>query len=79
MTREETIEILKSGNFTVRYDDNGSGTIIEGRFDDYEDTYDPESGENNGRSFEFGGWVDGYTPEEVEMLVEALGGRSTSI
>lgn len=79
MSDKKLIEILKSGNFTVRYDDNGSGTIIEGRFNEYEDTYNERTGKNLGRSTEFGGQGGGYAPEEVEWLVEALGGKVVSV
>lgn len=79
MTKKETLEVLMSGNFTIRYDDNGSGVIIEGKYDDYSDTYKGEDNEPRGRTYDFDGHGDGYTPTIVELLAEALGGNTTSI
>ena len=76
---KEIIKLLKSGNFTIRYDDNGSGEIIEGRFKKYEDTYNEDTGEPNGKSYSFGGNSDGYISDIVEWLTKALGGKTTSI
>lgn len=75
MTKKKIIELLQSGNFTIRYDDNGSGVLIVGKFEEYEDTYDDETSENHGESIDFDGHGEGYIPVEVEWLVKALGGN----
>lgn len=79
MTEKKIIKLLKSGNFTLRYDDNGSCVLIEGKFDEYEDTYNYDAEINNGDSVDFDGYGDGYIPVEVEWLVKALGGNVISI
>lgn len=69
MTKEKLIELLKSGDFSVHYDDNGSGRIVKGQH-------------NYGKGktvHEFDGNGFGYAPVEVELLVEALGGRTDSV
>lgn len=72
MKKAQLIELLKSGNFTIRYDDNGAGDIVKGRWDTYEKSCKKAV-------LEFGGQGDGYAPVEVELLVEALGGKVQSI
>lgn len=68
----ELIELIKSGDFTIVYHDNGCCDIYKGKYDDYDDvplkavrTFDCE--------------FDGYLPNEVMFLVQALGGKSMSI
>lgn len=39
--KKEVMELLKSGNFSVHYHDNGSGSIYENRFE-YDDFQDME-------------------------------------
>lgn len=79
MNKKQIIKLLKSGNFTLRYDDNGAGCLLAGKYKKYEDTYDYELGENNSESLDFGGNGEGYIPVEVEWLVEALGGKVLTI
>lgn len=79
MNKKQIIKLLRSGNFTLRYDDNGAGCLLVGKYKEYEDTYDYELGENNSESLDFGGHGEGYIPIEVEWLVEALGGRVFTI
>lgn len=73
------MELLKSGNFSVHYHDNGSGSIYENRFE-YEDFQDMEGNDRSpGREvFEFGNDEQGYLPYIVKLLVEALGGKCGS-
>jgi len=69
MKKTKLIELLKTGNFSVHYDDNGSGRFVKGKKDYGE-----------GRTiFEFEGRGIGYAPTEVEILVEALGGAVDSV
>ena len=80
MNKQEIIDLLKSGDFTIIYWDSGEATLYEKKWnkereferDDYQ-TMDkfkvslPDFGSS------------GYTPEIVSLLVEALGGKSDSI
>jgi hypothetical protein len=72
MNREEIIKLLKSGDFTIAYNDNESPLIYKGRHSyDYlpDENIDPDE-------YTFG---VGYAPGIVELLVEALGGNIDSI
>ena len=63
------IQLLKSGDFTVAYHDNGVCSIYKGKhkYEDLPDSiYEPDD-------------TDGYAPEIVELLVKALGGKIDSI
>lgn len=75
MTKKKIIELLKSGKFTIRYDDNQSCVLVPGRHNSYE----ASSKDECKNDIEFDGWSDGYVPVEVEYLVEALGGKVVSI
>lgn len=67
---KKIIEILKSGDFTIAYHDNGYCNLYKGKFE-YDDL--------KGKPIEFDDWEDGYTPDVVKQLVEALGGKVVSI
>jgi len=71
-TDDEIVELLKSGNFTVAYHDNGYCCLYKGRLE-YDDL--PK------RCFaEFSSYNDdGYLPKIVRLLVETLGGKSSTI
>jgi len=71
MKKEKLLEILKSGDFTIAYHDNGYCNVYRGKFEDYEDL--------KGKPIEFDGWEDGYAVVETQYLVEALGGKVVSI
>ena len=71
MKDKKIIELLKTGNFTIAYHDNGFCTLHSG-IKEYADTADDEV-------VEFAGLQDGYIPAEVKALVEALGGEVVSI
>jgi len=72
MTKNEKIELLKSGNFTIAYHDSDYCCLYKGKLD-YDEL--PEDGE----VAEFDGTTDGYISEAVEYLVKALGGKVISI
>jgi hypothetical protein len=69
-TEKEIVQLLKSGDFTIAYHDNGYACLYKGRME-YEDL--PE-----GELYVFGD-THGYTPEVVMLLIRALGGSSQSI
>lgn len=73
MTDKKIIDLLKSGNFTIAYHDNGQCGLYKGKLD-YDDL--PEKEE---RLFEGNHAALGYAPEIVCILVEALGGKIDSI
>ncbi len=72
MKNKQIIELLKSGDFTIAYHDNAYCTLHKGKHE-YEDCTD----ENEVAVF--GGNGNGYLPEEVELLVKALGGKAHTI
>ena len=72
MTKNEKIELLKSGNFTIAYHDDDYCCLYKGKFD-YDEL--PEDGEITS----FDGTTSGYISEAVEYLVKALGGSVISI
>ena len=71
MNKNTIIKLLKSGNFTIAYHDSGECTLYKGH-KAYEDL--PEDG-----IADFGGQTDGYIEDVVELLVEALGGKTETI
>lgn len=72
MNKKQIIELLKSGDFTIAYHDNGVASLYKGRHK-YENL--PEDELDVGTLFE----QEGYCPGEVALLVKALGGRTESI
>ncbi len=72
MTQKQVIELLKTGNFTIAYHDNGSPYLYKGHM-----TY--EELEEEGDTYDFPNDFLGYCPEVVELLVKALGGKALSI
>lgn len=72
MTKDELIALFKSGKFTVMTHDRGCFTIYKGKMKEYSNSYDAvELEELQG--------TDGYIPDIVALLIEALGGKSFSI
>lgn len=72
MTNEQKIiDLLKSGNFTIAYHDNGYCCLYRGKY-----LYD-ELPEREDFSFDMEG-AEGYAPEIVSLLAKALGGRTES-
>lgn len=77
----ELINLLKSGNFSVHYHDNGSGSVYTNRFE-YEAFTDPDTGKelHPGKEvFQFDGNTEGYLPEIIKYLVIALGGKCGTV
>lgn len=76
MKKKKLIETLKSGNFTIAYHDNCFCTLHIGKF-----TYDELPTDKHGEliSKHTFGEYDGYAPDEVKLLAEALGGKVVSI
>jgi hypothetical protein len=69
-THKALLETLRSGNFTVQFNDSYCGSIIACRMKDYGER--PKGIKEYG--FEMGNYGEGI----VELLVEALGGVSLS-
>lgn len=73
LSKKAVIELLKTGNFTIAYHDNGRCGIYEKKL-----SYDnlPDDGEVYECDCED---MEGYIPSEVALLVKALGGRVESV
>ena len=78
--KEEVIELFKSGDFTIVYWDSDDPTIYKGKWN-----YDEEDEKDECREM-FESQIDvsmynmnGYAPDVVAWLVEALGGKVDSI
>lgn len=70
--QQKIIELLRSGDFTIAYHDNGSCMLYKGKHE-YKDLPKREIDIQS----EF--CADGYEVPEVVALVEALGGSVVSI
>jgi len=70
MTREKAIELLKSGNYTIYYHDYCECTLYEGKWFEEEIRDDYPSA-----SLDMRDCYDGYIPEIVDLMNEALGGN----
>lgn len=70
MTRKQIIAMLRTGNFTLAYHDNQYCVLYRGHHD-----YDhlPK------REITLPPGGEGYIPVEVELLVEALGGKVETV
>ena len=77
MNKEQIIEVLKSGNFTIAYHDSDYATIHVGKLD-YEELI-TDANDELIHDYETCGQIDGYIPEIVQLLAEALGGKSITI
>ena len=67
---KKIFDLIKSGNFTIAYHDNGDAFLYEGKH-----TYERLPEEEVYHFTE----NDGYIPEVVSALVAALGGKSVTI
>jgi hypothetical protein len=76
MSNTKAIKLLKSGNFTIAYWDNGAAWLYKGKHK-IED-FDGEIGSEI-EPVEYDDFSDGYTPGIVALLVKALGGKVVSI
>ena len=72
MKQDELIKLLKTGNFTVAYHDNGYCIIYKGRHE-----YDDLPKKNIYIPHDM--WDVGYAPHIVVLLAEALGGKVDSV
>lgn len=72
MKEKEIIELLKSGNFTIAYHDNGVCSLYKDKYTNYDKIYDEKP------VLEIDCEFDGYLPKEVELLIKALGGKGLS-
>lgn len=72
MNEKQLIKLLKTGNFTVLYHDNGSCGFYKGKFK-YDDPKERKPILSCDCQF------DGYLPKEVELLIKALGGSCDSV
>lgn len=64
--KEEIIDLLKSGNFTLIYWDNESPSLYKGHWDKDEEYDRDEYATMNTSEIKFEGYTSGYTPFEVE-------------
>lgn len=71
MNHKKIIELLKSGDFTVAYHDNDSPTLYTGKHKYWKLKEEDE--------IKIPYSDDGYLPAIVALLVEALGGESSSV
>lgn len=79
MEREEIINLLQSGDFTIIYWDNGIASLYEKKWDrDKEYERDDYETLNKFLISEYAD-ADGYCPDIVGLLTEALNGKSDSI
>lgn len=77
MAKQNILKLLESGNFTIIYWDNGQCDLYRGK---KRGVSEIGMDENAKPVAEFSdGNSDGYLPEIVSVLVEALGGKSDSI
>ena len=70
---QKIIKLLKTGNFTIAYHDNGYCCLYKGKHE-YDDLPEKED-----YSFDMNDNFSGYAPAIVCHLAEALGGNTTSI
>lgn len=72
MKIREIAKLLKTGKFTIAYHDRGCCTIHKGHIE-YDEIPEKEVDQDMPEG------ICGYIPGEVEMLVEALGGKVVSV
>lgn len=68
---KKILELLRSGDFTISYHDNGYCSLSKGHHK-YSDEVDTIKDFDNNET-------EGYVPSVVALLVKALGGKSNSI
>ncbi len=72
--RKKLIEIIKSGNFTVYFNDNGCCDVYHGKF-----SQTKIESEKFQEEPIFSSSLESYYTELEELLVEALGGKLHSV
>ena len=78
--KKELIKLFKSGDFTIIYWDNGAPTIYKGKWNIDEECEKDDYKEMNKHEFDIDMYnMNGYVPDIVDWLAEALGGKSNSI
>ena len=70
---KELLALLRSGKFTVAYHDNGHCCIYKDRWD-----YDSLPEGKEVAEYQYAD-AEGYLPDIVKVLVQALGGASETI
>lgn len=75
MERTKLLEIIKSGDFSVYYHDNGCSTIYQGKHD-FDEVKDWDAME---KLIIFESEPNGYHTSDLELLVDALGGVIYSV
>ena len=78
MEKKRIIKILKSGNFSIYYHDNGCASIYEGKYN-FDEIQDEEWDKLQEEKLIFESEPDGYYTLDVELLVEALDGELYSV
>jgi len=80
MTKKKLIELLKSGDFTIMYWDREYPNIYKGRWNYYKEEKRDNYETMNKAQIEYPMYdMNGYCPNIVALLTEALGGKSDSI
>ena len=80
MKKKDLLDLFKSGNFTIITWDNGDYSVYKGRFKRENMKTDGDGEYINQPIFEdCGTYVNGYMPEIVALLCQALGGKTDSI
>ncbi|MCP6727315.1 MAG: hypothetical protein KJI69_04900 [Patescibacteria group bacterium] len=80
MKHEDLIKLFKSGNFTIVYWDNESPSIYKGKWDINEEYEKDDYKEMEKHEISIDMYDnDGYIPDIVAWLTEALGGKSDTI
>lgn len=82
MKKEDIIKLLKSGDFTIIYWDSDEATLYQKKWDKDEE-FERDDYETMNKFIvnyiDYTGLTRGYCPTIVELLTEALGGKSDSI
>lgn len=79
MNQKQLIELLKSGDFTIMYWDNGEASVYKGKWNyNKEFKKDEYKMMNKSLVYETNDEI-GYLPKIVDLLVKSLGGRADTI
>lgn len=80
MKKENIIALLKSGDFTIIYWDSGEATLYQKKWDKKEEFVRDDYETMNKFIVETNDYGNnGYLPQIVQLLGEALGGKTDSI
>lgn len=79
MTTQQILTLLRTGDFTIVYWDNGYATLYKGKWDIHKEYMkDDYKTMNKSVVAEFDGSL-GYCPDIVHLLATALRGKTDSI